>query len=159
VSSLVSLFDPLIQRLHHPGVYGGDDVDGGIELFFGHACFPCVRKAALHSRIAEPHHRDGQAHEHFFPVRQALNGVRIAIERSKVGLFQSLSLLSKAEKQTRKTRPEVLDETTTAEVSSALRRSSNSFSDIPPAKARRTPGRKTILFIFFAAFASLRGQS
>jgi hypothetical protein len=44
--------------LQYTGVYRRDHIDGGIQLFFGHARFPCVRKAPVHSGIAEPHHRD-----------------------------------------------------------------------------------------------------
>ncbi|HZD40253.1 MAG TPA: hypothetical protein VE131_05990 [Terriglobales bacterium] len=87
MSSLIPLLDPLIQRLHHPGVHGGDDVYGGVELFLGHACFPCVRKAALHSGVTKAHHGDRQAHEHFFPVSEALDGMGITVKCSEVGLF------------------------------------------------------------------------
>jgi hypothetical protein len=56
----ISLLNPLIQRLQNPRVDRGDHVHRRIQLFFGHTCFPCVRKAAIHSRIAEPHHCDGK---------------------------------------------------------------------------------------------------
>jgi hypothetical protein len=58
----------VIQRLQNSGIHGGNYIDRGVQLFFGHPCFPCVRKAALHSRIAKAHHRDGKAHQHFLTL-------------------------------------------------------------------------------------------
>ena len=93
--------DPLIQRLQHPRIHGGDDVDGGVEFFFGHPRFPCVRKAAFDSGFAKAHHRHGQTDEHLFPFGEALDGMSVAIERFKISLFHGAELLSKiaAEKQ------------------------------------------------------------
>jgi hypothetical protein len=51
-SLLASRLDSLIQRLQHTRIHRCNHVDSRIELFFGHSRFPCVRKAALHSRIA-----------------------------------------------------------------------------------------------------------
>jgi hypothetical protein len=74
--------------LQHPGVYCGDHIDRRIQLFFRHARFPCVRKAAFHSRIAKPHHRDREADEHLLAFAEAFDGVSIAIKSSKVGFLQ-----------------------------------------------------------------------
>ena len=86
----VSLLDPLIQRLQHPGVHGGNDINRCIQLFLSHSRFPCVRKAAFHSRIAEPHRRDGEADEHLLAFAKALDGVSVTVEGSKVGFLQGL---------------------------------------------------------------------
>jgi hypothetical protein len=79
------LFDSLIQGLQHSGIYRGDHIHRRIELFFGHPCFPCVRKAPVHSRIAKAHHRYGQTHEHFLTFGQAFDGMGVTIECAKVG--------------------------------------------------------------------------
>ena len=64
--SLASLLDPLIERLQDSRVYRGDHIYCCIKLFFRHPCFPCVRKAPINSRIAKPHHGDGETDEHLF---------------------------------------------------------------------------------------------
>ena len=84
-SFCVSLFNPLIQRLQNSRVHRSDHVHGRIELFFTHSRFPCVRKAPLHSRIAKPHHRDGEADKHLLPLGEAGYRMRITIELAKVG--------------------------------------------------------------------------
>jgi hypothetical protein len=56
---LAALLDPLVQRLEDSRIHGGNHINCGVQLFFRHPRFPCVRKAPVHSRIAEPHHRDG----------------------------------------------------------------------------------------------------
>jgi hypothetical protein len=88
-SCLVSLFNSLIQRLQHPRVHGSDHIHRGVQFFFGHPRFPCVRKAAVNSRIAEPHHRDGQTDEHLFALGKTFDGMCVAIKSSKVGFLQS----------------------------------------------------------------------
>jgi hypothetical protein len=65
---LAALFDPLIQRLQHSRIHSRNHVNSGVQLFLGHPRFPCTRKAPVHSPIAQPHHRDGEAHEHFFTL-------------------------------------------------------------------------------------------
>jgi hypothetical protein len=80
----VSLLDPLIQRLQNPRVHRGDHIDCGIELFFRHPRFPCVRKASFNSRIAEPHHRDGETDEHLLAFGEAFDGMGVAIESSEI---------------------------------------------------------------------------
>jgi len=85
---LGSLLDSLIQGLQNTRIYGGDYVNCSIQLFLGHSRFPCVRKAAVHSRIAKPHHRDGETDEHLFPLAQALYCMRVTIKGTKVGFLQ-----------------------------------------------------------------------
>jgi hypothetical protein len=85
--------DPLIQGLQNPGVYRRDDIHRRIQLLFGHPRFPCVRKAPLHSRVAQAHHRHGEADEHFLPVGETFHRVGVTIERTKVGFLQCLSPL------------------------------------------------------------------
>jgi hypothetical protein len=86
------LLDSLIERLKHARIHGGDDVHGGIQFFFGHPRFPCVRKAAIHSGIAEPHRRDREADEHLLALAEALDGMRISVECPKVGFFHVMLL-------------------------------------------------------------------
>ena len=85
---LISLLDPLIQRLQNSSVHSGDHIDCGIQLFLGHSRFPCVRKAALHSRVAEAHRRDRQPDQYLLPLAKTLHRMGVAIKSSKVGLFQ-----------------------------------------------------------------------
>ena len=82
-----SLLDALIEGLQHPCIDCGDHIYGRVQLFFSHACFPCVRKAPIHSRIAEPHHRNGETDEHFLALGEAFDGVRIAVECSEISFF------------------------------------------------------------------------
>jgi hypothetical protein len=58
-----SLLDPLIQGLQHPCIDCGDHIYGRVQRFFGHPGFPCVRKAPIYSRVAEPQYRDGETDE------------------------------------------------------------------------------------------------
>ena len=88
--AFVSLLDPLIQRLQYTRVHGGDHVDRRIQLFLGHPGFPCIRKAAFHSRIAKPHRRDGEADEHLLAFAEAFDGVSITIEGSKIRFLHGL---------------------------------------------------------------------
>ena len=81
------MLDALIQRLQHPCIDRGDHVHRRIEFFFGHACFPCVRKATIHSRIAEPHHCDCEADQHLLALGEAFDGMRIAVEGSKISFL------------------------------------------------------------------------
>ncbi len=85
----IPLLDSLIERLQHPGVHGGDHVHRRIQFFLGHARFPCVRKAAVHSRIAEPHHRDRQTHQHLLPIGEAGHRMGIPVKLSKVSFVHS----------------------------------------------------------------------
>jgi hypothetical protein len=84
---LAALLDPLVQRLEDSRIYGGNHINRRVQFFFGHPCFPCVRKAPVHSRIAQAHHRYGQAHEHFLTFRQAFDRMGVLIEGSKVGFL------------------------------------------------------------------------
>ena len=74
-SLFVSLLDPLIQRLQNTGIHRGDDIHSRIEFFFRHPRFPCVRKAAVHSRIAEPHHGCRQTDQHFLALGETLDRI------------------------------------------------------------------------------------
>jgi hypothetical protein len=84
----VSLLDPLIERLQYAGVHRGDHVHSGIQFFFAHPRLPCVRKAAIHSRVAQPHHCDGEADEHLLALGETFHRMRIAIKGSKVRFLQ-----------------------------------------------------------------------
>lgn len=87
LSWFISLLDPLVQRLQHSGIHCGNHIDRGIQFFFGHPRFPCIRKAAVDSRIAQPHHRDSKTDEHLFALGEALDCVCVLIEGSKVGFL------------------------------------------------------------------------
>lgn len=50
-----SLSDSLIERLKDARINCSNDIDRRVEFLLGHACFPCVRKATFHSRIAQSH--------------------------------------------------------------------------------------------------------
>jgi hypothetical protein len=80
----VSRLDPQIERLQHSRIDGGDNVDRRIQLFLCHSGFPCIRKAAFHSRVAKPHHRHGEPDQHLLALAQAFNRMSFAVERSKV---------------------------------------------------------------------------
>lgn len=84
----IPLLDSLIQRFEHAGVNGSNDIHCGIQFFFGHSRFPCVRKAAIHSRIAKAHHSDGETDQHLLALREALHRVCFAVESSKVRPLQ-----------------------------------------------------------------------
>ena len=86
-SLFVSLLDPLIQRLQNTGIHRGDDIHSRIEFFFRHPRFPCVRKAPLNSGIAEAHRRHRQTDEHLLAFGEALDGMRLSIESSKIGFL------------------------------------------------------------------------
>ena len=90
---LVPLLDPLIQRLKHARVNGSNDIHRCIEFFLGHARFPCVRKATIHSRIAQPHHRNGEANQHLLSFSETVDRMRITIEGSKIRSLQTLTPL------------------------------------------------------------------
>jgi hypothetical protein len=87
--AFVPLLDPLIQRLQHSGIHRGDDIHSRIEIFFRHSRLPCVRKAAIHSRITEPHHRDGVTDEPLLALGETLDRMRVAVKGSKVSFIQN----------------------------------------------------------------------
>ena len=90
-SLFVSLLDPLIQRLQHARVHGGNDINCRIEFFLRHPRFPCVRKASFNSRIAEPHHCHGETDEHLLAFGEAFDGMGVTVEGSKVRFLQGLA--------------------------------------------------------------------
>jgi hypothetical protein len=74
--------------LEHSGVDGRNHINRGVQLLFGHPCFPCIRKAPVHSRIAKAHHRDSEAHEHFLTLGETFDGMRVAIKSSEISFLQ-----------------------------------------------------------------------
>jgi hypothetical protein len=76
-----------MQRLQHTRIYGGNHIDRRVQFFFSHPRFPCVRKAAVHSGITEPHHRDRETDKHFFALGKTFDGVCVAVESSEVRFF------------------------------------------------------------------------
>jgi len=83
----LALLDSLVKRLKNSRVNSRDHVDSSIEFFFRHARFPCVRKAAFHSWIAEPHHRHREPYEHLFTLAQTRHRVGIPVESTEIGLI------------------------------------------------------------------------
>ena len=79
---LIPLLDALIQRLQNSNVNRGDYVHCGVQLFLRHPRFPCVRKATVDSRIAEPHHRDGKTDQHLLAFSKTLDPVSLESDTS-----------------------------------------------------------------------------
>jgi hypothetical protein len=90
-SGFISRLDSLIQRLQHTRIHGGNNIHRRIELLFRHTRFPCVRKAALHSRIAKPHHRHREPDEHLFSFSKASDGMSLAIKCLEISFLQDLT--------------------------------------------------------------------
>jgi hypothetical protein len=87
-SRFASLLDPLVQRLQHTRIHRSDYVYCRIEFLFRHPRFPCVRKASFDSRVAQSHHRNGQADEHLFTVAETFDSVSVPVESSEIGFLQ-----------------------------------------------------------------------
>ena len=90
--ALIPRLHPLIERLQNSRIHRRNHVDGGIKFLLRHPRFPCVRKAPLHSWIAQSHHSDGDAHEHLLALGQTLDGVGVFIECSEISFFHCRSL-------------------------------------------------------------------
>ncbi len=73
-----------IERLQNPGIDGGNDIYRTVQIGVINPCFPCVRKAAFHSRLTIANHGDGKAHEDFFAFTQIVDRVSIAIELPEI---------------------------------------------------------------------------
>jgi hypothetical protein len=86
----------LIQRLQDTRIHGGNYIHRPVQFFLRHSRFPCVRKAPLDSRVAQSHHRNGQANQHLFSISETFNGMGVAIEGSKISFLQRASLLSES---------------------------------------------------------------
>jgi hypothetical protein len=86
-SAFIPRLHPLIQRLQNSRIHRRDHVNCRVQLFFRHPRFPCVRKAPIDSRIAEPHHRDCQSHQHLLALGQAFDGMGVFIESAEIGFF------------------------------------------------------------------------
>ena len=57
--------------LDHSRIDGGNEVEGGVEVFFRHAGFQRPLDASVGSRLTTATHRDRQANEHFLALGQA----------------------------------------------------------------------------------------
>jgi hypothetical protein len=84
----LALLNPLIQGLQHTRIHCGDDIHRRVQFFFRHPRFPCVRKASFDSRVAESHHRHGQADEHLFTVAETFDSVSVTVEGAKISSLQ-----------------------------------------------------------------------
>jgi hypothetical protein len=78
------LLNPLIQGLENSRIHRSDDIHRRVQFFLRHPCFPCVRKASFYSRVAQSHHRNGQADEHLFTVGQTFDAVSVTVEGAKI---------------------------------------------------------------------------
>jgi hypothetical protein len=78
------LLDSLIKRLENSGVHRCDHVNGRVKFLFGHPGFPCVRKAAFHSWIAQPHHCHRQSHQRLFALAETGYRVRLPVKGPKI---------------------------------------------------------------------------
>jgi hypothetical protein len=78
------LLDALIQRLQNTRVNGRNHIHRRVQFFLRHPRFPCVRKASFDSRVAQSHHRNGQADEHLFTVGQTFDAVSVTVKGAKI---------------------------------------------------------------------------
>ena len=85
--ALTPRLHPLIERLQHARIHCCNHVHRRIQFLLRHPRFPCVRKAPIHSRIAQPHHRDRESHQHLLALGQTLDRMGVFIECSEVGFF------------------------------------------------------------------------
>lgn len=83
-----------VERLNNPCIDGCDDIHSTVEIGFVNACFPCIRKAALYSRLAIAHHGNGKTHEYLFALAKIFDGVSIAIKLSKISPLAHMIPLS-----------------------------------------------------------------
>jgi hypothetical protein len=83
--------DPLVEGLENASVDRSDQVHCGIELFFGQSCFPCVRKAPVHSGITVARHCDGQTKKNLLSFTEAFNGMSVTVELPEIRLFHRWS--------------------------------------------------------------------
>jgi hypothetical protein len=76
-----------VERLKNPRIDGCNHIHGAVQIDFVNTRFPCVRKAAFHSRLAIAHHGDGKTHEYLFAFAQIFNGVSIAVKPPEISSF------------------------------------------------------------------------
>jgi hypothetical protein len=81
----------LIQRLQDTRIHSGNHIHRRVQFFLSHARFPCIRKAPLHSWVAQSHHRNGQADEHLFTVTETFDSVSVSVEGSKISSLQCVT--------------------------------------------------------------------
>ncbi len=82
-----------VERLDNTSINCGDHINCGVEVFLTHASFPCIRKAAFHSRLAIPHHGDREPHQHFLTLAEVGRAMGIAIKLAKISPFTHAVLL------------------------------------------------------------------
>jgi hypothetical protein len=82
-----------IERLQNARIDSGDHIDGTIQIVLLDSGFPCVRKAALDSRLTVARKGDGEPHKYFFTLAEVRRGVSIAVKLAEIGFFAHRVLL------------------------------------------------------------------
>ena len=86
-------------------VHRGNHIYRGIQFFFRHPRFPCVRKAPIDSWIAESHHRDGETDEHLLALGKTFDGMGVTVEGSKIRFLHVIVLLIRGRSMLRPYKP------------------------------------------------------
>ncbi|MDH3605005.1 MAG: hypothetical protein OEU26_35855 [Candidatus Tectomicrobia bacterium] len=84
-----------VERLQNARIDGGDHIDGAIQIVLIDPGFPCVRKAALDSRLTIAREGDGKPHKNFLALVEVRHGVGIAVELTEIGFFVHHVLLDR----------------------------------------------------------------
>ncbi|ETX00956.1 MAG: hypothetical protein ETSY1_09360 [Candidatus Entotheonella factor] len=77
-------FGANVERLQNTCIDGSDHIHSTVQIGFVNTCFPCIRKAAFHSRLTVAHHGNRKAHEDLFTFTQIVNGVSIAVKLPEI---------------------------------------------------------------------------
>jgi hypothetical protein len=83
-----------IEGLQNARIDSGDHINGTIQIVFIDAGFPCVRKAALDSRLTVARKGDGEPHQYFFTLAEVRHRVGITVELAEIGFFTHHTLLA-----------------------------------------------------------------
>jgi hypothetical protein len=79
--------------LQNARVDGGDHIDGTVQIVLIDPGFPCVRKAALDSRLTVASEGDGEPHQYFLTLAEVGCCMGIAVELAEIGFFAHRVLL------------------------------------------------------------------
>jgi hypothetical protein len=83
-----------IERLQNARIDSGDHINGTIQIVFIDSGFPCVRKAALDSRLTVARKGNGEPHKYFFTLAEVRCRVGITVELAEIGFFAHHVLLA-----------------------------------------------------------------
>jgi hypothetical protein len=82
-----------IERLQNARIDSGDHINRTIQIEFIDSGFPCVRKAALDSRLTVARKGNSEPHKYFFTLAEVRHRVGIAVELAEIGFFAHHLLL------------------------------------------------------------------